>query len=1126
MDVVRLFLLKIVTFCGLISVLVGARADAQAPNESRWSAAEIEFFEAKIRPVLLDRCVECHSHDVAESGLSVESRAGVLQGGELGPAVVPQHPEQSLLISAINHGEFIKMPPKDKLSTAEVLDFTRWVKMGAPWPNDVEATDPPPRPAEQGDAYTSAQRNFWSLQPLDVPSLPDVSRKEWGQSPIDRFVLAKLEHAGLEPAVAATKFDWIRRATYDLTGLPPQRAEIDQFLADRSPTCYERVVDRLLASPRYGERWGRHWLDVARYADSNGLDENLAYAHAYRYRDYVIAALNSDKPYDRFIAEQVAGDLLYDALEGKAREDLQLYVATGFLAVGSKMLAEDDPVKMQMDIIDEQLHTLGQAVLGLTLGCARCHDHKFDPIPIRDYYSLAGIFKSTKTMNHHRVVAEWYERPLIDQDAVRKLAQLNDEIDDKTAAVNRLRDQARERGVEQSRQRFGSYLRAALALERFDQRLQGSVQSSVPTDGRFPLDDGFVMIEAESFQRGDVARLDDGYGEGIGVIASRGAGFVEYDLEVSRAGTYDLELRYTAEQSRPFQVIVNGQLAASDVGGQVTGSWYPPGQTWFAAARLDLAAGPNVLRFTSDAVYPHVDKFALIFVAEDDWPFDTTRPESLSRISAKYAVPARFARRWHQFLHLIADEKVRDQSLLLPWARLLKTTSDNEVSVLRELFANATLKDAVFEQLRRVFDGQAPASVAEFADFYQRLADDVFAAPKDDVPQSDAAYAMLRKIAQTEFKVEQSPLLGAKQQLDEFLQRDERREVYNLNREIAELEASKPKPLVAMGVTEGDPQDLRIHLRGSHLTLGSVAPRGFLSALPVQLEMPQLTSQSGRLELAQWLTAQPLTNRVIVNRLWHWHFGTGIVASVDNFGALGELPSHPMLLDWLAGKLMRSRGSLKALHREMMLSSTYRMSTRYDPRGAAVDPDNRLLWRMSRRRLTAEEVRDAILTHGGGLDLSMGGSLLKVANRAYVTSTGTNVTVEYQNRRRTVYLPVVRSAVYDVLQTLDFPDPSVSVGKRQVSTVAPQALMLMNSELVEEETMRCAERICANATSEVDRIQFAYTILFGKDATSVEVSRAQAFLRATRDVTMTDQEQAWRSFVRVLMSTNAYAYLE
>ena len=426
-----------------------------------------DFFEKQVRPVLLEQCAECHGPDVAESKLRVDSLAGLLAGGERGPAIVPGKPRESLLIAAINHDEVLQMPPKRKLSARQIRDIAKWIETGAVWPGmtatDVATTNVPAASAKISDD----DRNFWSFQTPRSAKLPQVGDEIWPRTPVDRFLLSQLESKGVQQAPEADKRTLVRRVTFDLTGLPPTPAEVEQFVHDPAVDAYERLIDRLLASPHYGERWGRHWLDVARYADSNGMDENLAFINAYRYRDYVIGAFNRDKPYDQFVVEQLAGDLLPRSTDEEEPDYFERLTATGLLSIGPKMLADDDPKKKEMDIIDEQLDTLGKAFLGLTLGCARCHDHKFDPLPTSDYYSLAGIFKSTQTMDDFKVVANWHENYLEtkDQESVR-LA-----FEDQLKTIDRrLAEQKKiiyAQAVERERARTGEYLLAAAEFVHF-----------------------------------------------------------------------------------------------------------------------------------------------------------------------------------------------------------------------------------------------------------------------------------------------------------------------------------------------------------------------------------------------------------------------------------------------------------------------------------------------------------------------------------------------------------------------------------------------------------------------------------------------------------------------------------
>ena len=772
------------------------------------------FFESKIRPILVKHCYECHGSDLQENKLRVDSLEALNRGGKAGSFIVAGKPEKSLLIAAIGYQvPDLQMPPDKKLGEREIADLTAWVKMGAPHPDRQ-----PGGPAVVEKFDLAEGKKFWSFQPVvDHPS-PAVKDTAWAKNAIDPFILQPLEAKGLKPAPPADKLTLLRRATFDLTGLPPTPAEIAAFLQDDSPTAFAAVIDRLLESPHYGERWGRHWLDVARYADSNGLDENIAHGNAWRYRDYVIRSLNADKPYDQFLLEQLAGDLLPADNTAVRQERL---IATGFLALGPKVLAEVDETKMEMDILDEQVDTVGRALLGLTFGCARCHDHKFDPIRAEDYYALAGIFKSTRTMEHFKKIARWWENPLASPAEVQRKAALD---------------------------------------------------------------------------------------------------------------------KLVAEQK----------------------------------AALDA---------------------------------------------------------------------------------LLKKSKDE---------LQAKLKPG--EQLPKEFEGQLTAEV------------------------------------QTELKV--------------------RRE------ELARLTASAPAIPTAMGVSEGQITDVPVHIRGSHLALGEVVPRGFPIVL-ASTDQPKLPAdRSGRLELAQWLTRKdhPLTSRVMVNRIWRWHFGQGLVSTPDNFGKLGDRPSHPELLDWLALRFMEGGWSVKQMHRLLMLSQAYQMSSAHDAKGSAADPENRLYWRMPLRRLEAEEIRDALLASSGLLDRAPATSLLHVNNREFLFDHTSKDGTKYDSLKRSIYLPVIRNNLYDVFQLFDATDATVLDGNRATTVVAPQALFMLNSDLVLAASKNLAENVIAETASPSARIESLYLRTFGRSPTPREVERAMAYVEKL-GASGKDEAEAWASFGHVLMSANEFIYL-
>ena len=974
----------------LVLVFLGAFAvpSRRLQDPSKESSA---LFEAKVRPVLQAKCVACHGPK--------QQLGDVRLDGPISADVAAK------LAEAITYKGEVKMPPSGKLPVDELSALSAWCKAGAPWPS--------------AKPTNNTKAAFWSFVPPKTASLPNVKAKWWAKNPLDTFVLAKLEEKGLKPAPVADRRTLIRRATFDLTGLPPTPQEIDAFLADKQPNAFEKVIDRLLATPAYGERWGRHWLDVARYADSNGLDENLVYPNAWRYRDWVINALNADKPIDRFFQEQLAGDLI----PGAGDDGI---IATGYLALGGKMLAEDDPVKQEMDIIDEQIDTTSKTFLALTVGCARCHDHKFDPISAKDYYSLAGIFKSTKTMQNFKVVADWNEVPLgskVDRD---KLAAVEAQIKAKREIEDKKRQTATDELLKELKPQLPAYEKAAKqVLEAEKSKVE--VKAAIPTpNGTAPPD--AIVHEAEDFTVGNLTKDKDGFGKGIGVLVNHGEypNRTEYEIDVPTAGPYQIDLRYASGDSRPIRIYANGSLVLSNAAGQVTGGFYPQHQKWFAEGIFLLNAGKNTIKFERDSYFPHIDKFLLI---------------------ARPGQPAT------EVLNSIAKENKLIPEILRDIADRIKTNSDVHIELPDK-------PDSLF-----------PAPVAK--------------------------------------------------------------ELKQLNDDITALQKTKPALPLAQAVGEGKATDLKVCIRGNYLTLGDNCPRRFPSIIsdPNQPALPK--DHSGRLELAQWLTdaKNPLTARVFVNRVWRWKFGRGIVASVDNFGALGDLPTHPELLDWLATSFVKEDGwSLKKLQKRIMLTNTYMMSGKYDEKSAEIDVDNHYLWRFPRQRLEAEAIRDSIFAVSGILDRTMGGSMMKFKPREYVTSTASQETIKYDSPRRAIYLPVIRAAVYDVYTAFDFGDPTVMNGDRSSTTVAPQALFMLNSAIILKATKSEAVSILKKSElSDADRIRQIYLTSYGRPATEPEVTRGLEYLAKFQVAYAKAKDprlSAWQSLCKSIIAANEFIYVE
>ncbi|QDU27180.1 Planctomycete cytochrome C [Anatilimnocola aggregata] len=768
-----------IAFCVLAIVVDAATARAQVPY-----ADDLKFFENKIRPVLVKHCYACHSQDAKEVGgkLLLDTRAGLRKGGESGPALVEGEPEESLLVQALLYDD-LQMPPEEPLPEAIINDVKEWIRRGAPDPRQ------PKKVVRQRDGSTVvSDEALWSLRPRLNPAVPEVQTAEWCRDPLDRFVLARIEAANLKPAGDAEPAKLVRRLYFDLLGLPPTKTEVDQFVADhqrRGAVAVSALVDQLLTSPQFGERWGRFWLDFARYGESNGNDglgRNPTFPHAWRYRDYVIAAFNADTPYDRFLTEQIAGDLLPS--DSPEQQDRQR-VATGFLALGSKP-AKAMNTNFEMDVVADQIDVIGRGILGLSVACARCHDHKFDPIPTRDYYALAGIFTSTETL--------W------------------------------------------------------------------------------------------------------------GTAAHEGLTAPATDLHV-------------------------------------------------------LQAAPHVT--------PPEGFVETVLVLESN----TGRPKTPPKSKWKSGTP------------------------------------------------------------------------------------------------------------------------------------------------------------LAMGVRDrAKPADTKVNVKGEMSKLGEVVPRGFLSACELSENIEVDPTQSGRLQLSQWITHRdhPLTARVMVNRIWQQLFGTGIVATPDDFGVYGERPTHPELLDHLATRFVSGGWSVKQMVRSIVLSRTYQLASDADAKLIEADPQNRLLARHARRRLEAEMLRDSMLLVSGQLQLVPGEGSLVRHRDILVNLAGS---LHQASSHRSIYLCYLRSSPPPELAAFDLPDFTTVIGQRDVSMVPSQALHLFNNPFVIDQAGHFARLVTNETASPEGRVRIVWEWAFGREPSPAEIEKALELVRVT-EVELSDREKAWASLCQAVLITNEFRYVD
>lgn len=955
---------------GLACCLLAAYAEAD-DKPTKLTDQELDFFEKQVRPLLVKRCYECHSSESGEpsGNLALDSKAGWQQGGDSGPALVPGKPQESVLIDAVRY-ETYEMPPEGKLPDKEIAILEKWVRMGAPDPRTEKKAV-----AKQEIDFEEA-RKFWAFQPLERPEVPVVKNANWPRTEIDRFILAELEKKGLQPNEDAQPHHVLRRMQFDLTGLPPRPEAVESFTV--SAGTLAELVDHLLASPRFGEQWGRHWLDLARYADTNGSDFNATFYHAWRYRKYVIDSLNEDKPFDQFVREQLAGDLM--PAENPQQEAEQL-IATGFLMLGPKMLSERDKEKLRMDVVDEQLDTIGKVFLGMTIGCARCHDHKFDPIPHKDYYALAGIMRSTQVLDGEiqRYVSDWVRRDLPGAEQQRKaIAKFAAAEKDLKAKVKQAEAKLRElrTGVTKfPSQRFG------ILVDDVDAKKVGNWKDS--TYHPDFIGKGYVHDDK----------------------TDKGKKSITFTPKLPAAGEYEVRIAYAGGNGRDKQVPVT----------------------------IEHAGGKKTVH-VNQVPTPPVDK--------------------LFRVLGRFRFEA---------------------------------GKKGSVTISTE--------------------GTTDYVIADAAQF---------------IPVAELENPELTK-------EENDPERAAKIQKAEAT-------LKSLKQQLAQLEKNEPGPEPkVLAVREAkDIGDWHVCIRGEAHNHGPVVERGFLRVVP--LEQPKIPDdQSGRLQLADWVAnpKNPLTARVIVNRVWQKLLGEGIVRSVDNFGRLGERPTHPELLDYLAVEFIEHDWSIKWLVREIMLSRVYRISSDFNESSAAADPANRLLWRAHRRRLHAESIRDSLLAMSGKLQLKPPQAPVSHMGQLAISTSGQRSgKLDYPNYlQRSVYLPLVRSDMPPILTVFDMADPEVVVGKRGVTNVPAQALLLLNSERVKDTAATIAKRLLANEElSDAGRIEQMYLTILGRKPLSHEVQRAFAFLETSQQPTELTEgvshEDSWTRFVQALIASTEFRFLD
>ena len=875
------------------------------------SSPEMDFFEKKIRPVLAEKCYSCHSVEAEgrkklKGALYLDSKAGTLKGGEDGPAVVPGDLDKSLLIKGIRYHKDLEMPPKEKLPDHVIADFEGWVKMGAP---DPRVGDQAPK---AGAAIAEQTKTHWSFQPVVSVNIPSVKQAGWVKNDLDKFILEKLEVAKIAPAAQADKYALLRRATMDLTGLPASAEEVAAFIADTSPQAFAKVIDRLLASPAYGERWGRHWLDVARYADTKGyvFQEDRSYPYAYTYRDWVVQALNDDLPYDRFLQLQIAADRLVD---DNNKKDL---AAMAFMTVGRRFINNIN------DIIDDRIDVLGRGILGMTISCSRCHDHKYDPIPTKDYYALYGVYASSEEPN---------QLPII--------------------------------GTASDPQ----------ATKAFD----------------------------EEFAKREKAR--DDYKNKA------------YTESITELRTVDVLAKY----------LLAG-WDSLDKDGKVT----------------DEIAGQRTLEKS-------------------------------------------MVQRWKDYLKKI---KLEDP-VFGPWRSLAGTSEQDFPSKAAELFATvfATNGDKINPLVLQALKDSKP----DKAEIVAKQLAALIVAHDGDQPHDEAHKEQLRLVLRGPNTPTNVPI----DRINTVISRKQEEEISKLQRKIDELPNSHPgAPPRAMVLNDrAKPHNVKVFVRGQQGNDGEEAPRGFLSFIAGKEAKP-FSDGSGRLELARAITdhKNPLTARVIVNRVWTWHFGGGIVRTPSDFGLRTAAPVHQALLDWMTTRFLAEGWSLKKLHRLIMLSATYQQTSMASTTAMRLDPENILWTRFPRQRLDLEALRDSALAVSGRLDRSIGGRPVEFEKQA-------------TTNRRTLYLEIDRQNLPGMFRAFDFASPDAHTPVRYHTTVPQQALFLMNNQFMVEQA-RALTKKTEKITNPEQRAQQLYKDIYARAASEAEIKRAAEFVRVAGTLPAQDNE--------------------
>ena len=1104
---------------GLVSAGGAALAQAPQPTPEPPSAEQAEFFETTIRPLLADNCYGCHSGrvDTPFAGLRLDSRDGLLTGGDSGPAIVPGHPQDSALVLRL-HGRPVLMPPTGPLADDAIAALTEWVAMGAPWPAGASASAADtPDPSAPFD-LPERRRTHWAWQPVEAIDPPTVMEENWPATPVDRFILAELEANALEPAPDVDRSAIIRRLSFDLRGLPPTPAEIARFVGDDSPTAYADLVDRYLSSPYFGERWARHWMDLFRYTESNGLEFDPDIPHAWQYRDYLIRAFNGDVPYDQLIREHLAGDLLPEPRLDPDTRVNESIIGTANLRLVEYGYQPVEPWEDRVRWIDNQVDVASKAFLGLTVSCARCHDHKFDAISQKDYYSLHGTFYGARPTVRaiddvalletnkaelaevkaeiRRTLAEAWSATI---DTVE--AKLLEALEPDADGADEPRGWSQERGTDTSSDpERGSVLAAWHGLAEIEPADFASAWRDLHTHWDAEIADR-RRFNAEHFTpMWDLSGSD--YADTVGHGTGR-----------------------TAEPSKP------GEFAVAATGDQLLSGIYPGG-TYTHLLSSKHAGVIQTPRFTIDTDYISFRvlggnlSFAQLIVENHAFPRGGVYHKRYSPKKDEMTWAQWDVKYWKGFTAYVEFATQDDATFfrLDPEDSRLENKPTRRRDGRSAIGANRIVSHDVEESPKEtvvpilsLLGETPPATHGELAALIGQQVGEALAAWHDDqMTEQQAVF------------------------LDEFVRAGrlprslgQLTEVQPLVTEYRSLERGVPVARRMPGVIEEGAPDQHLLVRGNHKNRGDVVPRGFLTAIDSQ---PYADPGLVRLNLADAVTApaNPLTARVAVNRVWRHFFGYGIVRTVDNFGRVGEPPSHPALLDYLAQEFRDDDYSTKRLARRLVMSRAYRMSS--EPAAAALewDPSNRLLQHANLRRLDAEAIRDSMLSISGRLDRTMYGPSVPVHYAARLGVGGNdpdNGPLDGEGRR-SIYQEIRRNAHNPFLEVFDLPKPATTRGQRDATNVPAQSLALLNSPYVigqaEEWGRHLAE---GEAASLQGRIDHMFIKALARPPTETERNRVIDYLsvvaveRGTSEALLLYDARVWQDVAHSLFNLKEFIFI-